>query len=75
MALSLTILWTLVLRSTLLHGNRLVTLVEEAEGVTRTIEMDLKTFEHSVEWPRMETVDPVGLDMILRVFRGERMVS
>ncbi|MCV0368724.1 hypothetical protein [Filomicrobium sp.] len=74
-AQSQSILWTLVHRSTLLHGNRLVTLVEEAEGVTRTIEMDLKTFEHSVEWPRMETVDPVGLDMILRVFRGERMVS
>jgi hypothetical protein len=69
------IFWDIVHRSVLLHGHHSVTLVEGADGETRPVEMTLQSIEHSMEWPRMETVDPVGLDMMLRVFRAEQFAS
>ena len=69
------IFWDIVHRSVLLHGHHSVTSVEGEDGETRPVEMKLQSIEHSVEWPRMETVDPVGLDMILRVFRAEQILS
>ena len=69
------IFWDIVHRSVLLHGHHSVTLVKGVDGETRPVEMKLQSIEHSMEWPRMETVDPVGLDMMLRVFRAEQIAS
>lgn len=56
-------------RSTLLHGHRSLTYITDPNGESRTIDMKLR--EHSVlfEMPRMQVIDPCGLEYMLRVFR------
>jgi hypothetical protein len=31
--------------------------------------------EYTVEWPRMEIVDPVGRDLMIRTLRAEQLKS
>lgn len=64
---------SLVSRSVLLYGNRSLSFVEDGHDRLRPMEIDLHSHGISYEMPRMEVVDPVGLDYILRVFRKERM--
>jgi len=63
----------LVSRSVLLYGNRSLTFVDDGQDNLRAMEIDLHAHEISYEMPRMEVIDPVGLDYILRMFRHERM--
>lgn len=67
------IFWDIVHRSVLLHGSGSVTLIEDTKGEKRPVAMQMQKHEVSTEWPRMETVDPVGLDLMLRTFRAEKM--
>lgn len=67
------VLMSLVSRSVLLYGNRSLSFVDDGHDKLRPMEIDLHSHDISYEMPRMEVVDPVGLDYILRVFRGERM--
>ncbi len=69
------IFWDAVHRSVLLHGSGSVTFVDDGEGVRRPVSMEMHPYEVSTEWPRMETVDPVGLDLTLRTFRAEQFRS
>jgi hypothetical protein len=64
---------SLVSRSVLLYGNRSLSFVDDGHDKLRPMEIDLHSHGISYEMPRMEVVDPVGLDYILRVFRKERM--
>lgn len=57
----------------LLYGKRLLSLVKGDKDELHPMEMDLKQYGVSFEMSRMEIVDPVGLDYILRIFRAERM--
>lgn len=57
----------------LLHGNRSITYVDDPDGQTRRLVNDMQSYSHFVEAARMITVDPFGLDLMLRQFRGERM--
>jgi hypothetical protein len=66
------ILVQLMHRSVLLYGNRLVSYVQDPDGVPRRVEANLGSFGASFEMPRMEIVDPVGLQFMLLTFRGER---
>jgi hypothetical protein len=63
----------LVHRSTILYGKRSLNYVQDADGEQRAVAMDLKSVEMSIELPRREVLDPVGLDYMLRVFRAERL--
>jgi hypothetical protein len=74
-AQSQSILLNLVKRSVLLYGNCSFSFIKNDMNKIRPVEMDLKPLEVSFEMPRMELIDPVGLDYTLRVFRAERMVS
>jgi hypothetical protein len=69
------IFWDIVHRSVLLHGSGSVTFVEDGTGARRAVAMQMHRHEVSTEWPRMETVDPVGLDLMLRTFRAEQFKS
>ena len=64
---------SLVSRSVLLYGNRSLSFIDDGHDKLRPMEVDLHSHGISYEMPRMEVVDPVGLDYILRVFRKERM--
>lgn len=57
----------------LLYGNRSLSFVDDGQDNRRPIEVELHSHGISYEMPRMEVVDPVGLDCILRTFRQERM--
>jgi hypothetical protein len=63
----------LVSRSVLLYGNRSLTFVDDGKDNLRPMEIDLHSHGISYEMPRMEVIDPVGLEYLLRVFRHERM--
>ena len=65
----------IVRRSVLLHGSGSVTLVEDGAGGRRPMSMQMHLHEYSVEWPRMEVVDPVGRDLMIRTFRAEQLKS
>jgi hypothetical protein len=73
MALSKSVLVSLVRRSTILYGKRSLTYVTDRDGRQRAVAMDLKSFSASFELPRREILDPVGLDYMLRVYRVEKM--
>ena len=74
-ARSQSILLSFVKRSVLLYGTRSLSFIRDDGNRLRPMEMDLKSFGVSFELPRMEIVDPVGLDYALRVYRAERMAS
>lgn len=67
------IFFGLVNRSVLLYGNRSLSFIDDGQDGLRHVEVDLQSHGFSYEMPRMEVVDPIGLDYILRVFRNERM--
>lgn len=74
-AQSKSVFLSLVKHSVLLYGNHSLSFIKAGNGALRPMEMDLKPYRVSFEIPRMEIVDPVGLDYTLRVFRMERMGS
>lgn len=57
----------LVHRSTLLYGRKALTY---AGGSGKApVSMEMKTIRTSFEMPRLQIIDPVGLDWLMRVFR------
>ena len=69
-----TILQLIAKRSVLLYGNRSISYFEGPDGIAHRNEMKLGQFTHSIEAPRLDVLEPFGLDFELRVFRAERMV-
>jgi hypothetical protein len=65
----------IVHRSVLLHGSGSVTLVDDGAGERRPMSMQMHPHEYTVEWPRMEIVDPVGRDLMIRTLRAEQLKS
>lgn len=62
-----------VKKSVLLHGHRSISYARMEKGAElQSFEMDLGTHSVSFEHPRMDIIDPVGLDYMLRVLRVER---
>lgn len=70
---SASVFLSLVSRSVLLYGNRSLTFVDDGQDKLRPMEIDLHSHGISYEMPRMEVIDPVGLEYVLRVFRHERV--
>jgi hypothetical protein len=58
--------------STLLYGNKSITYVNTGSGEPNRTEIPLTRHSVSMEFPRMENIDPYGLNYMLRVFRAER---
>jgi len=54
-------------RSTLLYGRKAITYVGGPDETPMS--MELKTISASVSMPRLQIIDPVGLDWLIRVFR------
>ncbi len=65
----------IVKRSVLLYGKRSITYVEGLKGERKPVEIELQKHTTMVELPRLEVIDPIGLDYMLRVFRVERLKS
>ncbi|WP_105181566.1 hypothetical protein [Pseudoalteromonas sp. T1lg21] len=65
---SITELFTSV---TLLYGNCSIHQVHLGDGDSKRVESPLQSFEHSTEFPRLDSLDPYGCDFDLRVLRVE----
>jgi hypothetical protein len=65
------VLLNLVHKSVLLYGDRAVFHVPEPGGQSRRIESEMKRIGTSFEFPRMDVIDPVGLDHFLRTCKSE----
>jgi hypothetical protein len=65
----------LVRRSVILYGKRSITYVEGPGDQRKPVEMELKPHSITFEMPRMQIVDPIGLNFILFVFRVEKLRS
>jgi hypothetical protein len=61
------ILFGLVHRSTLLYGRKAITYARGADAPPTSMEM--KSMSTHIEMPRLQVIDPVGLDWLLRIFR------
>lgn len=57
--------------SLILYGTRAVSWFKDFTDEQRRIETTMKSISHSIEMPRVEIVDPTGLQMMLLHFRGE----
>jgi hypothetical protein len=69
------VMLSLVSKSILLYGRRSVTFMTgPGEAEKRPIELELQSHSFTMEHPRLEVVDAVGLDEMLRTFRAERFI-
>lgn len=66
---------SMVKKSVLLYGRKWITYVESPNQPTRRTESPLQSFETSMDMPRIQNIDPVGLDYMLRAFRVEQLKS
>ena len=65
-------LLSIISKSILLYGRKSIDYVYNADGQSHRMETDLKSHRTEIEYPRLEQIDPYGLDYRLRVFRMER---
>lgn len=61
------IFFGLVHRSNLLYGRKAMTYMHGAD--TPPTSMEMKSVSTHIEMPKLHTIDPVGLDWLIRVFR------
>ncbi|USD61327.1 hypothetical protein J4N45_04995 [Vibrio sp. SCSIO 43140] len=60
-------------KQTLLYGNSSIFYMQLGDGGQVRQEMQMQSFSHSTEMPRLNVLDPESLDYVLRVYRCERM--
>jgi hypothetical protein len=66
-------LLSIIPKSVLLYGRKSVDYVYNDDGQSHRMETELKRHGTEIEYPRLEQIDPYGLDYMLRVFRMERL--
>lgn len=62
----------IVSKSVLLYGRKSIFRVHRPHGQSQRMETALQTHSTTIEYPRLDSIDPVGLDYMLRLFRVER---
>jgi hypothetical protein len=63
---------SMVSRSTLLYGSKSINYIYAGDGEPHRMEIPLTSHGVSMEYPRMDYIDPYGLNYMLRIFRVER---
>jgi hypothetical protein len=62
----------LVSKSVVLYGKKSINYVYGSDGQCHRTEIPLHIHDIEMEFPRMEVIDPIGLNYMLRIFRNER---
>jgi hypothetical protein len=62
-----------VSKSTVLYGRKSIHYVHGSDGQSHRRVIPLRSHGTEIEFPRMEHLDPFGLDYMLRIFRNERL--
>ena len=60
-------------QSVLLYGTKSINYIGEPYARNRRMELSLQRHSFSIEIPRMQNIDPFGLDYMLRIFRHEKI--
>lgn len=70
-------LMSLIAEFTVLYGRRSIVYYPALSNNQKDIrqEMDSQKFEHSIEYPSIDYIDPHDLDYMLRVFRYKRFIK
>jgi hypothetical protein len=63
----------LISKSVLLYGKKSISYVYGSDGQPHRQEIPLQSHGSEMEFARMQTLDPVGMDYMLRVFRNEQL--
>ena len=63
----------LVSKSVLLYGRKSINYVYGSDGQSHRMEIPLQSHGTEMEFPRMQNIDPHGLDYMLRIFRSEHI--
>lgn len=58
---------------TLLYGSKAISYVYDKKNPPRRLETSLASHGTEMEFPRMQNIDPYGLEFMVRVFRTERL--
>lgn len=74
MAREKSVLMQFVKRSTILYGRKSLSYIGDGKQ-RRAIEMDMAPHSYFMELPRMLTIDPIGLDYLMRLYRNEALPS
>lgn len=69
------VLMSLISKSIILHGNGSVGYQRGADGKLHRHAMKMGGFSTSWEAPRLQAIDPFGVEMQLRQFRSERLAA
>jgi len=56
-----------------LYGNSSIYYIHQGDGRTERQEMQMHTFSHSTEMPRLNILDPISLDYFLMICRHEKI--
>lgn len=62
-------------KAVLLYGTSSISHIREGSGKSRRMETPMQSHGTSIDVPRLASLDPIGLDYTLRVFRNERLKS
>lgn len=63
----------LVSKSVLLYGRKSINYLYGPNGQSHRMEIPLQSHGAEMEFPRMQTLDPFGLDYMLHIFRNEQL--
>ncbi|MCP4699026.1 MAG: hypothetical protein GY862_19560 [Gammaproteobacteria bacterium] len=66
------VLLNLCSKSVLLYGRKSISYIYGDGGKPHRTELPLQSHSTKIELPRMENLDPFGLDYVLRIFRAEK---
>ena len=67
------VLLSMVSKSVILHGNKAAYTIFDPNGQQHRSEIAMQSHGHSVTVPRMSLLTPYDLDLMLRIFRAERI--
>lgn len=67
------VLMSIVTRSVLIYGTRSISYFIDPSGKKHRNEMQLHSFSHNIEAPRLDIIEPFELDYTLRVFRAMKI--
>ncbi len=60
-------------KSVLLYGSKSIDYVYSSDGQSKRMEIPLQSFGTDIKFPRMQNIDPFGMDYMLGVFRVEQI--
>lgn len=64
---------SIIHKSVLLYGRKSISYVQSQNAPTNRMEIPLQSFSTSIEVPRLQNIDPLGLEYFLRVFKYEEI--